>query len=203
MKKTTILGGVAALTLAGALGGVAVAQQADRPNRADTDGDGRVSQAEFVQARTARIAGMDANGDGTVTREEMAAAGQARMAERRVAAFGRMDADSDGMISRAEWDAAGAARVDRRAERTERRGGGHMMRGGRNGPRGMARLDRDGNGVTVAEVQTRATTQFARLDANADGYVTAEERAAQREARQGQRAERRAARMAERSAQAE
>lgn len=200
MKKTLILGGVAALALSGA----AIAQQADRPARGDTDGDGRISQAEFVQQRTARLAAMDANGDGTVSREEMQAARQARMAEGRARIFARMDADSDGSITRAEWDAAGQAARTQRAERGERRGGGHMMRGGRHGPRGgMMRLDRDGNGVTLAEAQLKAAEQFAMLDADRDGYVTAQERAAHREARQAQRAERRAARQAERSAQAE
>jgi Ca2+-binding EF-hand superfamily protein len=39
----------------------------------DSDGDGRISRAEFDAARAARFAALDADGDGRVTREEMRA----------------------------------------------------------------------------------------------------------------------------------
>jgi hypothetical protein len=201
MKKTTIMVGCAGLALTAALAGGAMAQSG-RASQADPNS--RVSQAEFVQARTARIAAMDANGDGVVSAEEMQAARQARMVEGRERAFGRLDADGDGAISRAEWAQAGEARGEQRAEGRRGHRGGRMMRGGGHGPRGaMMRLDRDGDGVTVAEVQQRAAEQFARLDADGDGFVTAAERQAQRANWQAQRQERRAARQAERAAPAE
>ena len=51
--------------------------------RADTDGNGSISQAEFQAAALARFDKADANGDGTVTSEERRAAREAHRAERR------------------------------------------------------------------------------------------------------------------------
>lgn len=64
---------------------------------ADTDGDGRVSRAEFIAAQTghgdpaARFARMDMNGDGMLDRAEIDT-----MLTRR---FQRMDADGNGVLS--------------------------------------------------------------------------------------------------------
>ena len=80
MRKT-LLTGVVVLGLAAAAG-VATAQQltgqqpTERParaQRADTDQDGRISRAEFMDRRVQRLTSADANSDGTVTREEMQA----------------------------------------------------------------------------------------------------------------------------------
>jgi Ca2+-binding EF-hand superfamily protein len=185
MKKTLLIGGLAALTL---VGGAAVAQQAPTASRglarADTDGDGRLSQAEFVARRVDRLGAADANRDGSVTAEERRAAWTARRAERRTGAFDRLDADKDGMISRAEFEAPRAARADRPA-----RAGRPMAR--------AARMDRT---VSIAEAQAKAQQAFARLDADGDGFLTADEqragRAAMRQQRMERRAERRAARQA-------
>lgn len=183
MKRTLIVGGLAALILAA--GGVALAQQApqDPPRhaRGDRDGDGRISKAEFVDGRVARLAAADANGDGTVSAEEMQAGREARRAQGADRMFARLDADGDGAITRAEFDASRAARAERRAERGERRGGRGMRPGGRRGP-GM-----DRGPVVIAEARSRAEQGFARLDANGDGYVTAEERQAQRAERRERR----------------
>src|SRR5690606_39462595 len=78
MKKTLVAGALAALTLV-AGGGVALAQQSpDRPQarslRADADGDQRLSRAEFIDSRIARLGAADADGDGPVPREERSAA---------------------------------------------------------------------------------------------------------------------------------
>ena len=185
MKRTLILGGLAALTLGA--GGVALAQQAPqdppRQARGDKDGDGKVSKAEFVDGRTARLSALDTNRDGTVTAEEMQAGREARRAQGADRAFARMDGNGDGMITRAEFDAVRADRGERRAERGERRGGRGMHRGP-GGPRG----ERGERGpVVIAEAQARAEQGFARLDANGDGYVTAEERQAQRAERRERR----------------
>lgn len=45
--------------------------------------------------------------------------------------------------------------------------------------------------MTIADVQARLTTRFDSLDTNRDGYITAEERSAAREAARGERQERR------------
>lgn len=183
MKRTLIVGGLAALTLAA--GGAAVAQQASqdppRVARADTDGDGRLSKSEFVDGRVARLTAQDVDGDGTVSAAEMQAGREARRAEGADRAFARMDSDGNGAVTRAEFDAVRADRGERRAERGERRGGRGMHRGGRRGP-GM-----DRGPVVIAEAQARAEQGFARLDANGDGYVTTDEHQAQRADRRERR----------------
>lgn len=192
MKKTLLVGGFAALTLAAA--GAAFAQQAPaRGMRADTDGDNRLSQPEFVGRRVERLTSVDANHDGSVTADERRAAMQARMAGRADARFERLDANDDGSISRAEFDGAREARAGR---------GGRPMRvraaSGR-GHRGMVRMQARGP-VVIADVQTRAEQAFARLDADHDGFVTAAEgrtaRQTMREHRRERMAARRAARLA-------
>lgn len=193
MKKTLLVGGLAALTLAAA-GGAALAQQApERPParglRADADGDQRLSQAEFVGHRVARLTAADADHDGSVTVEERRAAAQARRAGRADVRFDRLDADDDGMISKAEFDA-----------RREHRGEARAHRGPGRGDRRAGRMEARGP-VVIAEAQARAETAFVRLDADHDGYVTAAEgqaaRADRREHRRERRAERRAARQAQ------
>lgn len=207
MKKTLMLGGFAALTLAAA-GGVALAQQApagapQHHARADANADGRISQAEFVQQRVQRLTAVDANQDGTVTVEERQAAMQARRAERNATRFAAMDADNNGAISRSEFDGAHAARAERGREgaRGERghRGGRHGGRGGDMAHQG-GRHGADRGPVVIAEVQDRATEAFARLDSNSDGYVSAEEGRAGRQQMREQRRERMSERRANRQA---
>lgn len=204
MSRTLLISGVAAVALA-ALAGAATARQPARPAmerqahapRADTDGDGRVSQAEFVGRRLERLTAADANGDGTVTREELQARGAAHRAQRAEARFARLDADSDGAVSREEFTAARTARADR----PMRAHGGP----GRQGPR-MAAHRADRGPITIAEVQAKTEQAFARLDADQDGFVTPEEaragRQQMREDHRERRTERRAARQASRPAPA-
>lgn len=83
----------------------------------DTDGDGRVTRAEYEAARQARFALTDENGDGEITAEEYVEEYAVRL-DREVAAsreghirqtntrFSSLDRDKDGFISRAEWDAS-------------------------------------------------------------------------------------------------
>jgi hypothetical protein len=199
MKKTLLVGGLAAMTLGGALAGVAVAQQApaitqDRPARAmraDTDGDSRISQAEFVGARMQRLTALDANSDGSVTVEERRAARETRRTQRADARFERLDANDDGSISRAEFDARKDARADRPRRMRAHRG---------HGPARMARMEARGP-VVVADARAKAEQAFARLDGDHDGYVTADERRAGRRALREQRRERMAERRAARQAQ--
>jgi Ca2+-binding EF-hand superfamily protein len=197
MKKMIVLGGVAALALSGA----AMAQTSGDGQRGGRmDPDARVSQAEFVAQRVARLAAMDANGDGIVSREEMQAHRQARMGEMRGRMFERMDADNDGTVTRAEYEASHAQRAERMSERRAERGEAGQRRGWRGhrgGQRTGMRLDRDGQGVNIEQARQRAVEQFAAMDANGDGYVTGAEMRAHREARradhQARRADRRQA----------
>ena len=197
MNKTLLVGGLAALTLAAATG-TAFAQQAPaRSMRADTDGDSRLSQSEFVGRRVEQLTRVDADHDGSVTADERRAAMQARMAGRADARFDRLDADDDGIVSRAEFDGAREAGSEARAER-----GGRPMRvrgAAARGHRGMAR--REGRGpVVIADVQARAEQNFARLDADHDGFVTAAEGRAARQTMREHRRERMEARRAARQA---
>lgn len=185
MNKT--LGGVAAIAFLTAFGGVAAAQTAapagpQRQARASMAQP--VTQADFVARRVERLRAADANQDGTVTAEEMRAAGQAKRAERRTAMFDRLDANKDGSISRAEFDAPRAqGQGGQRAE--QRAGRGH--RGGMH--RGVARIGRSGEGrapIVIAEAEQKATEAFTRLDANRDGTLTGEERRAGMEARRAE-----------------
>ncbi len=200
MHKTLLVGGLAALMLASA--GVAVAQQAPgRSMRADADGDSRLSQAEFVGQRVQRLTTIDSNHDGSVTADERRAAMQARRAGRADARFDRLDANDDGAVSRAEFDSAREAGREARADRGPRPMRAH--RGPARGQRGMARMEARGP-VVIADVQTRAEQAFAHLDADHDGFVTADEgragRQAMREHRRERMTERRAARQAQRQA---
>ena len=81
---------------------------------------------------------------------------------------------TDGAISRAEFDAHAGQRQGRRGG-----WGGHHRRGGR----GWGQAEVAADGVTRAEAEARATAWFARMDANGDGYVSAEDRQARRERR--------------------
>lgn len=178
-----------------ALGGAASAQQPRGLGRADADSDGRISQAEFVASRTARLSGSDANRDGQVTREEAQAARQAQRAERPGQMFARLDTDGNGSISQAEF---ATPRAERAGPERAGRGGQRMQRHERRAGRAMAR-----GPVQIEQARTRAAEGFAVLDADRDGYLSEIERQAaparMREARQEQRAERRAARQAQNS----
>ena len=97
--------------------------------RADSDGDGLVTEAELeamleeqAAARVARlIERLDGNEDGAISAEEIAAAREAAADERREARaqrlFDRVDADGDGESSAAEFDAARERFQDRRGGR--------------------------------------------------------------------------------------
>ena len=92
-------------------GGVTMQQFQQRQEKkllaADTDGDGRISKAEFIAAAKAgkgdpgaRFAKFDRNGDGMLDRSEIDA-----LAARR---FKRLDADGDGVATAQERAAAHA-----------------------------------------------------------------------------------------------
>jgi Ca2+-binding EF-hand superfamily protein len=94
-------------------------QPITRPGRPrpDADGDGRVSRAEFIDARLRPLVAMDRDNDGTVSAGERLTWRQDRMAEQATRRFERLDADSNGSVSRAEFDAAHQKAASRRGER--------------------------------------------------------------------------------------
>ncbi|CAN5242820.1 hypothetical protein BH10PSE1_BH10PSE1_25250 [soil metagenome] len=209
--KSNPYSGLMALSAVALLAGAAAAQtatpmpvpmaaRADAPARharLDTDGDRKISQVEFVQARTARLTALDTNHDGSLTREEVQARRQAARTEHAQARFERLDADKDGQISRAEFDAPRPQQTEGaragRGERGHHRGGQRM---GRHEGRGHGPAQRmaDRGPVSIADATTRATETFTRLDADHDGFLTAAEaragrgdRAGRGEGRHGQR----------------
>ena len=176
--KILLIGGAAALVL----GGAAFAQ--DRPNRGDADGDGRVSQAEFIASAAARFEQRDTNRDGVILPDEAQASRDARRSERRDQMFAALDTDGNDQISRTEFDARAEHRGGRgEFGRGDRRRGGHGR--GEHGGRGGIAAD----GVTRAEAETRAAERFARMDVNNDGFISIEDRQARREARRGSTSE--------------
>ncbi|WGM32122.1 EF-hand domain-containing protein [Brevundimonas sp. NIBR11] len=202
MKKTILAAGVAALAVLTA--GSALAQQAPRGPRVDADRDGQVTRAEFVDARLARLTAIDANRDGSVSAEERQSGRDTRRNQRVSARFETLDKNGDGAISREEFTAPREARAD-----GARQGRGHRMQGprghrgqwaGMRGHRGQGAQRGEAPAVSIADVRTRLTTRFDRVDTNRDGVISAEERTAARQAMREQRGERRAERMAHRAA---
>ncbi len=153
--------------------------------RADANGDGAIDQAERDAARAerrermrerraergrdgrrgGRMARLDTNGDGVITRDEVPH-------ERGLAIFDRVDTNGDGQIDQAERSEARNRMRERRAE----------WRANRPNP------DANGDGlITRDELATLAFARFDRTDTNGDGVVTREERQAARAARRAER----------------
>lgn len=169
MKKTSLIAAVTLAAIAStALSTSAIAERgpgrhADGPRggpahmmpvlnfeELDTDKDGRITKAEIDAQRQARVTAADANGDGLLNAEELAAMELAKLTERAadhaarmierfdanadgqisaaemaagpqpVAMFDRIDTDSDGAITQAEADAA----REKMGERMKHRRGG-------------------------------------------------------------------------------
>jgi Ca2+-binding EF-hand superfamily protein len=102
------------------------------------------------------LAEMDQNKDGKVTLEEAKATAAAHFAAAETNKDGFLDADEMRAMHK-----------------------GHMQKGA--GPRGMARLDKDGNGsISRDEAPPRLLQKFDELDANHDGSIDKDEMAAMR-----------------------
>jgi len=92
--------------------------------RIDANGDGVVSRAEYDAHIAQRQAGLDRNGDGTVTFEEAKAFREAQREARARARFARLDTNGDGIVS---VDEAGA-RSERLFEFLDRNDDGMIER---------------------------------------------------------------------------
>ena len=143
MKTYLIAGAMLALSA-----GVACAQPAGA-GRMDTNGDGKVTLAEFKAARSTQLMRLDADGDGKVSKTEFQARG-AKAAEKSGKApkgdgsrmFGMLDANADGFLDKAEMakmaerrfgrmDADGDGSLSATELQAARKGAGGMMGGGR------------------------------------------------------------------------
>ncbi len=130
MKKLTI---AALITLsAGTLAYTAMAdnhgeKRGPMLEAVDANQDGDISKDEVAAHRAERFVSSDANGDGVVSLEEFEAFATAererRQEERRARHFARLDANSDGVIS-ADEHAAADSRADRMFERLDTDGDG-------------------------------------------------------------------------------
>ena len=141
--------GLLALMIPAAMSAPVFAQQAgSEPPRMifeelDADGNGSVTLEEVQAAGAGRFARADADGDGALSRAELIGQGQARVADRVDRMLERLDADGDGQLTQAEMEEAREGR--------ERRGG-RFGRGGPSPERMFERLDADSDGaVTQAE----------------------------------------------------
>lgn len=111
----------------------------------DANGDGSITLEELQAVGPGRFAEADTDGDGVLTRDELIAAGQARVA-----------AGVDRMIARADADADGQLTLEELAE----------LRDGRRGPnpsRILGRMDADGDGaISRAEFDDAAARLMRR-----------------------------------------
>lgn len=135
---------------------------------------GVAGAATAQDQRPRGVFAMDANNDGSLTRQEFDAG--------RAARFAAIDADRNGQATREEM------RAQRAAHRAER--GEHGRRGGHRGMH-LERADANNDGnITREEFLAAPTQRFARLDANSDGVISASERPQRGDRAQGERRER-------------
>lgn len=207
MRTLFLAAALSATALAGVAGTAAVAQQGGgMMARADANGDGIITHAEFMASATERFTRMDANNDGKLSGDElrgpMAARAQggviikaAFMAEADTR-FQQLDTNHDGKLTPDEL-AAMRARVQNRGGEdgrgAENRGGDHDMAEQMppaDGPRGfggrLERLDTNHDGrISRDEMRADADRRFDRMDTNHDGFIDQAEMDAARPPRRG------------------
>ena len=66
----------------------------------DADASGEITTEDFAALRDNRFADLDSNGDGSVSEAEFVAAAESNAAEKAAERFARLDADGDGTLSR-------------------------------------------------------------------------------------------------------
>jgi Ca2+-binding EF-hand superfamily protein len=130
-----------------------------------------VARADYVKAVDSRFNTLDANHDGKVTKQELAAEQQrelqqakANIARKLQDSFKRLDTNKDGQLSPQEFMAA--APPIRTSETSDQM---------------MARIDSNHDGhISADEWRNPELAKFNRVDANHDGVVTPAEQAAAR-----------------------
>ncbi|WP_340317515.1 EF-hand domain-containing protein [Rhizorhabdus argentea] len=178
MTKTPWLAGAA---LAATLAAAAYAQATpDSPPRTRAELQAKVAE-HFRKA--------DANGDGFITRAEFDAARtamRAEFAERREEMFAMLDKDRNGSLSKDEFMAPPQPGGPDGPEGMDRSHDGHgdgMMRHGRMGGDWFARTDTDKDGrISLTEASAGALAMFDRVDTDHDGTVSPQEHDAARDA---------------------
>lgn len=147
MKNTLFIGLIAATAIALA-GGSAYARSERHGapidfETLDTDGNGEITRAEMQDRGAARMARADSDGDGFLTQQELEASAVERAQAFASRMIERHDADADGRLSAEEL--AKPDRADRRFNRVDKDGDGAItkaefdaardkMKGHRRGP---------------------------------------------------------------------
>lgn len=108
----------------------------------DLNNDGQITLEEMTNHREARFTQADTDGDGSLSRDEMIAAGQTRVEAGVDRMIERIDSDGDGAVSLAEMEAAGHERRESRQARM------------------FDRIDADGDGAISAEEFEAAADRF-------------------------------------------
>ena len=172
MKKIAILG----LAIAAGLSLNSVANAQGTPpakpafSEVDANGDGSVTREEMAAFRenrsTARFTSADTDGDGLLSATELSAMAEARTENRTARMIERLDSDADGMLSMDEMEAG----MDKRGGRDgAKRSGRHG--GERDGSRGGERHERGDRG----DSDGRGARFFGRADVDDNGSLSAEE----------------------------
>lgn len=185
MRLTALLAtGAGALVLAG------TALAAPDGPRARLDPAASVSRADTAAMMTKRFDRIDTNKDGMIDAAEMTAHRdqmRERWAERRAERRATRMADREKVAApagEAATDAAATARREALAKFAKARSEAGKARA----QLGFAMRDADGDGrISRDEFAAPALKRFDRADANSDGILTPEERAAMREARRAKR----------------
>ena len=167
-----------------------------RFGRMDADGDGKVTLAEMQKTVGDHFAKLDANGDGRVDKNELASFGEqmraqhenergariekhfagkdadrdGKLSRQEVARmpqpfFDRLDANKDGYLTKDEFAAKASAMREHAGKWFAKRGAEEFTRADTNG---------DG-AVDQKELQASVAQRFAKLDANHDGVLAADE----------------------------
>jgi len=135
--------------------------------RLDSDGNGDISQAEFIAGAEKHFAALDANADGILTADELKEVRHAHRAERHQMIGAhillRADADDDGLVSAIEWgDFVTGLETDENGAITL---GQFMRHAGPEGAPSRNPLDFNGNDMLDTDDLTQL---FAKYDANGD-----------------------------------
>lgn len=137
--------------------GDAAHDKGDHLSKVDTDHDGQISSAEHAAAAQKQFTKMDANKDGSISSQEMQDA-QNAMREKR--------GDKMAMGERKDAAEHGGMGEHHRMSQADK----------------FKAMDTNGDGaLSQAEFTAGSNAQFAKLDSNKDGKVSAEERKAARE----------------------
>lgn len=160
-------------------------------DRLDTNGDGKITEAEAPEQAWARLKQLDKDGDGAIAKSELpqrpAGGPGAGGAGGKMAQFlKQMDADGDGKITESEagerWgrlgqlDKNGDGAVDLKTELPQAPAGGA---GGAGRGEFFAKADKNGDEkLTADEVPEQAWERLSKLDKNGDNAIDKDELAA-------------------------